>query len=100
AVCHAHRVTKDGLVLTSGPRTAMDLARWTRSDPHRLAMVDLAARFGLVTPEEFAEFIAPLGGFHGLNAVRPLVGVATALAESVPESHLRWHWLQAGLAPP
>lgn len=100
SVAPVHQVHVEEVPVTSPARTALDLARWCRSDARRLAMLDLSIRHGLVTPEEFDEFIAPLGGFHGLNSVRPLVGLASGLAESVPESELRWRWVQAGLPEP
>lgn len=99
-VPEAQRVQCGPLVVTNPLRTALDLARWVRSEPTRLAMLDLSARFGLIDKAEFAEFIAPLGGLHRLNNVRELVSHISARAESVPESEMRLHWLSAGLPVP
>lgn len=96
----AHRTEIDGLTVTTPPRTAMDLARWCRSDRRRLAMLDLAVRFGLITVPDFVAFIDPLAGLHGLNALRPLVPLASGLAESTPESEFRFDWIGAGLPRP
>lgn len=96
----AHRTRVDGLEVTTPARTAMDLARWCRTDRRRLAMLDLSVRFRLITVPEFTAFIDPLAGFHGLNALRPLVPLATGLAESTPESEFRFDWIEAGLPRP
>ncbi|QDO89641.1 hypothetical protein FNH13_15955 [Ornithinimicrobium ciconiae] len=95
-----HQVDIGDLRVTSGPRTALDLARWTRSGARRLAMLDLSARFGLIEPAAFATFLDPLGGLHGLGGVRDLVPLVSERAESVPESELRYDWLEAGLPSP
>lgn len=94
------RMQPGALVVTDPARTALDLARWVRSEPTRLAMLDLSARFGLIDKAEFAEFIEPLGGLHRLNNVRELVPHISVRAESVPESETRLHWLNAGLPAP
>ncbi|USQ75612.1 hypothetical protein [Ornithinimicrobium cryptoxanthini] len=94
------QVVIDGIRVTNGPRTALDLARWTRTDPRRLAMLDLSARFGLIEPALFATFLDPLGGLHGLGAVRDMVPLVSDRAESVPESTMRHAWLDAGLPSP
>ena len=93
-------VERGGIQLTSGPRTALDLARWTRPEGRRLAMLDLAARFELIEPSAFAAFLEPLGGLHGLAGVRELVPLVSARAESVPESELRHRWLQTDVPAP
>lgn len=99
-VPEGQRVHCGPLVVTDPLRTALDLARWVRPEPMRLAMLDLSARFGLIDKAEFAEFIAPLGGLHRLNNVRELVPHISVRAESVPESEMRLHWLNAGLPTP
>lgn len=95
-----HLVSIDGMVLTNGSRTALDLARWTRSKHRRLAMLDLSARFGLVDLSTFSAFLDPLGGLHGLGGVRELVPLVSSRAESIPESELRLAWLEADLPSP
>lgn len=93
-------VSVGDMVLTSGPRTALDLARWTRRKDRRLAMLDLSARFGLLDPTTFLAFLDPLGGLHGLGGVRELVPLVSSRAESIPESELRLAWLEADLPSP
>lgn len=99
-VPEAQRERHGALVVTSPMRTALDLARWERFEPTRLAMLDLSARFGLIDKGEFADFLAPLGGLHRLNRVRELVPLISVRAESVPESEMRFRWLSAGLPVP
>ncbi len=100
AVCERHTTEIDGIQLTSAHRTALDLTRWCKRDGRRLAMLDTCLRFGLVTTADLGQFVAPLGGLHGLAAVRALLPLATGLAESVWESELRMVWLAAGLPAP
>lgn len=95
-----HVVEIGEFLVTNGPRTALDLARWTGAASRRLAMLDLAARFGLIDLASFASFLEPLGGLHGLAGVRELVPQVSAGAESIPESELRHQWLAAGLPSP
>lgn len=90
----------DGIRLTNGPRTALDLARWSGSEARRLAMLDLSARFGLIQLSSYGAFLDPLGGLHGLQAVRDLVPLVSERAESIPESMLRHDWLDAELPAP
>jgi len=99
-VPESQRAQEGDLVVTSPQRTALDLARWARSEPRRLAMLDLSARFGLIDKDEFAQFIAPLGGLHRLNNVRELAPLISARAESVPESEMRFRWINAELPAP
>ena len=94
------RVQLDGMVVTDPLRTILDLARWAPSEDRRLAMLDLGARHQLIEREPFAEFLDPLGGLHRLAQVRELVPLISARAESVPESQMRYHWIQAGLPIP
>lgn len=88
------------LVVTTPPRTALDLARWVRTGPRRLAMLDLSARFELIERDAFRAFLDPLGGLHQLGAVRDLAPLVSTRAESVPESEMRHHWLQVELPAP
>lgn len=94
------RMQLGDVTVTDPMRTALDLARWVRSEPRSLAMLDLSARFGLIDKVAFAEFIEPLGGLHRLNTVRELAPLISTRAESVPESETRLHWLRAGLPTP
>ncbi|WP_256839536.1 hypothetical protein [Ornithinimicrobium faecis] len=95
-----HQVDVGGLRVTTASRTALDLARWTRNDGRRLAMLDLSARFGLMDPTGFGAFLDPLGGLHGLGKVRDLLPLVSVRAESVPESEMRVDWLECGLPTP
>lgn len=99
-VPQSQQVRLGDLVLTSSPRTALDLARWVTTDARRLAMLDLSARFQLIEQHTFLSFLDPLGGLHRLSKVRELVPLISPRAESVPESEMRYHWLQSGLPVP
>ncbi|MCK0112365.1 hypothetical protein MWU75_09475 [Ornithinimicrobium sp. F0845] len=99
-VPQAQQMVIDGIRVTNGQRTALDLARWTRSDARTLAMLDLSARFELMEPGAFHEFLDPLGGLHGLARVREVLPGVSSRAESVPESEMRHAWVEAGLPSP
>lgn len=96
----SQQVVIDGIRVTNGDRTALDLGRWTRSEARTLAMLDLSARFELIDPVSFASFLDPLGGLHGLGRVRDVLPLVSSRAESVPESEMRHAWLEAGLPSP
>ncbi|WP_162802142.1 hypothetical protein [Ornithinimicrobium murale] len=99
-VPESHREEVDGFLVTSGPRTTLDLARWAPTAGTRLGMLDVGARFGMIQRDPFADFLDPLGGLHRLAQVRALFPHISARAESVPESEMRYHWIQAGLPAP
>lgn len=90
----------DGLLVTNGARTTLDLARWAPTDGKGLAMLDVGARHGLIERASFTAFLDPLGGLHRLSRVRELLPHVSARAESPPESEMRYHWIQAGLPTP
>jgi hypothetical protein len=96
----SHRMLVDGLVVTTPARTSLDLARWAPRESRRLAMLDMAARHRLITPDTFADFLDPLGGLHRLANVRALLPMVSTRAESLPESEVRYHWCRAGLPTP
>lgn len=96
----AHLEEIDGLVVTNGARTTLDLARWAPTGGKGLAMLDVGARHELIERASFTAFLDPLGGLHRLTRVRELLPHISARAESVPESEMRYHWIQAGLPTP
>lgn len=89
-----------GVSITSPRRTAFDLARWSRTEAHALAMVDLSLRHGLIGQGDFTAYVASLKRLHGVPRVRAVVPEMSDRAESVPESELRWLWLGLGLGRP
>lgn len=93
-------VQLNDIPVTSPRRTALDLARWSRAEGRALAMLDLSLRHGLLDPTEFADYLRPMKGLHGLRRVRTVVGEMCGQAESVPESELRWTWLCLDLPRP
>lgn len=93
-------VQLDDIPVTSPRRTALDLARRSFKEGRALAMLDLSMRHGLVEPGEFADYVRPLKGLHGLKRVRAVVGEMCGEAESMPESELRWTWLSCELPRP
>lgn len=92
--------TVAGIAVTNGARTILDLARWAPTEGKGLAMLDVGARHHLIAPQSFAAFLDPLGGLHRLSRVRQLLPLISARAESVPESEMRYHWVNAGLPTP
>lgn len=94
-----HEIIELGEVRATSPvRTALDLARlvW-RFDA--LAALDQFVRTG-VSPAELASELDRFRGYRGVVQARALVPLADPRAESVAESALRLHWLDAGLPRP
>ncbi len=89
-----------GIAVTNAARTVLDLARWAPTAGQALAMLDVGARHRMIAPQSFADFLDPLGGLHRLSRVRELFPLISARAESVPESQMRYHWVNAGLPRP
>lgn len=92
-------VVELGLVRATSPtRTALDLARlvW-RFDA--LAALDQFVRIG-VSPSELIAELDRFRGYRGVLQARALVPLADPRAESVAESALRLHWIEAGLPRP
>ncbi|WP_154402218.1 hypothetical protein [Ornithinimicrobium cavernae] len=96
----AHVEELGGIAVTSAPRTILDLARWAPTEGKRLAMLDVGAGHRMIERDTFADFLDPLGGLHRLSRVRELFPLISTRAESVPESEMRYHWIQAGLPTP
>lgn len=87
-----------GLAVTSPLRTALDLGRslW-RFDA--LGALDQFLRIG-VDPGELVAEVDRFKGFRGVVQLRFLAPLADPRAESLAESALRLHWLDAGLPKP
>lgn len=90
----------DGIPVTSARRTALDLARWSRSEGRALAALDMCLRFDLISKGDFTAYLAPLKRLHGLRRTRTVSAEMSSLAESRPESELRWLWLSSDLPRP
>lgn len=88
----------DGVAVTSPERTALDLGRllW-RFDA--LAALDQFLRRGVELDELLLE-LPRFKGYRGVIQLRALLPIADGRAESVAESALRLHWLDAGLPAP
>ena len=95
-----HTVGYQGRLVTNPLRTAVDLARWSRTPARALAAVDLSLRHGLTTAQEIQAFLPMMKRRQGMPLVRAAVGVGTVGAESPMESELRYYWLESGLPPP
>ena len=93
-------VTYEGRLVTNGQRTAVDLARWSRTPARALTAVDLSLRHGLATSQELQAFLPMMKRRQGMPLVRAAIGMGTVDAESPKESELRYYWLEAGLPRP
>jgi hypothetical protein len=79
--------------------TAARLAASARHPARALAVLDASLRSGFVVAAALAD-IAAILHVDGIAAVRALIPLADARAESPPESWLRWLCHDAGLPPP
>ena len=95
----AHVVTRYGVLLTSGARTVVDLAR---SLPHleAVAVADSALHARITTKAELRRMLADCARWPGIGEARRVVEFSDELAESVLESAARVAFAQAGLPPP
>ena len=93
-------VQLDGLLLTAGPRTVVDLARWVRSPAKAQAMVDIGLRYGLTDVIQLGRALSRMKGYRGIGLARDAARAPSARAESPRESELRHHWVEAGLPTP
>jgi hypothetical protein len=93
-------VSYQGQFVTNSLRTAVDLARWSRTPARALAAVDLSLRHGLTSAQELHAFLPLMKRRQGMPLVRAAVSVGTVNAESPKESELRYYWLESGLPPP
>lgn len=93
----AHDVeSSNGIQMTTGLRTACDLAR-LRPRPRGLAALDALQRRWGFTAEEVAGEISRFIGFRGVVRLRELGPLADPRAESPAESAMRLLWIDAGL---
>ncbi len=81
-------VTVDGVRLTSPARTAVDVARFDRSFPGALAILDGALRSG-VSHDELVRTVAAQRRWKGIGTAREALSHADGAAESAGESFSR-----------
>lgn len=88
----------EGVRATSALRTTCDLARllW-RFDA--LGAIDAMIRAGVSRDQLVAE-LPRFRGYRGIRQARGLAPLGDGRAESMPESALRLHWIEAGLPTP
>ena len=94
-----HVVSYRGVLLTSVPRTVIDLAR-TLPFAEGVAVADSALHAGLTSKGELAAVIADCPRWRGLRRAREVTAFSDARSESVLESLSRAVFHQAGLPPP
>ena len=94
-----HVVSYRGVLLTSVPRTVIDLAR-TLPFGEGVAVADSALHAGLTSKSELAAVIADCARWRGLQRAREVTAFSDARSESVLESLSRAVFYQAGLPPP
>ena len=94
-----HVVSYRGVLLTSVPRTVIDLAR-TLPFAEGVAVADSALHAGLTSKSELAAVIADCPRWPGLQRAREVTAFSDARSESVLESLSRAAFHQAGLPPP
>jgi len=88
-----------GVAVTSGPRTAFDLARLLPM--HRAVVaLDRLLHLGVVDPAELADLLVIHRRGVGLPAARRAMTLADGGAESPQESLMRLAWVGAGLPRP
>jgi hypothetical protein len=94
-----HVVSYRGVLLTSVPRTVIDLAR-TLPFAQGVAVADSALHAGLTSKGELSAVIADCARWRGLQRAREVTAFSDARSESVLESLSRAVFHQAGLPPP
>ena len=94
-----HVVSYRGVLLTSVPRTVIDLAR-VLPFGEGAAVADSALHAGLTSKSELAAVIADCARWPGLQRAREVTAFSDARSESVLESLSRAVFHQAGLPPP
>ncbi len=94
-----HVVSYRGVLLTSVPRTVIDLAR-TLPFAEGVAVADSALHAGLTSKSALAAVIADCPRWRGLQRARDVTAFSDARSESVLESLSRAVFHQAGLPPP
>jgi Protein of unknown function (DUF559) len=94
-----HVVSYRGVLLTSVPRTVIDLAR-VLPFGEGVAVADSALQARLTSKSELAAVIADCARWPGLQRAREVTAFSDARSESVLESLSRAAFHQAGLPPP
>jgi Protein of unknown function (DUF559) len=94
-----HVVSYRGVLLTSVPRTVIDLAR-TLPFGQGVAVADSALYAGLTSKSALTAVIADCPRWPGLQRAREVTAFSDARSESVLESLSRAVFHQAGLPPP
>ncbi len=94
-----HIVSYRGVLLTSVPRTVIDLAR-TLPFAQGVAVADSALHAGLTSKSELTAVIADCARWRGLQRAREVTAFSDARSESVLESLSRATFHQFGLPPP
>jgi hypothetical protein len=89
--------TVDGCLVTTGLRTAYDLARWLELVEAVVALDALAGRFGF-KPAELLTLRRP--GARHIRRLDPAIALADPMSESAMETRLRLLLVLAGLPPP
>ncbi|HSR23393.1 MAG TPA: type IV toxin-antitoxin system AbiEi family antitoxin domain-containing protein, partial [Candidatus Eisenbacteria bacterium] len=89
----------DGVPVTSGVRTCLDLARH-RDRPDALAYVDALVRHGVAAKRQLLDALCRLDGLPWAEQGREIVELCDPRAESPGESWLRLRHLDAGFPPP
>ena len=89
----------DGLPLTSGSQTWLDLAAVLQDD-ELVAVGDSLYRGGHLDADAVAERLARAGGTRGVARARACAPLLTPLAASRPESRMRYWIIAAGLPVP
>ena len=93
------RTAISGVLLTSAPRTVIDLAR-TLPLAQGVAVADSALYAGLTSKSELSAIIGDCPRWPGLQRAREVTAFSDARSESVLESLSRAMFHQAGLPPP
>lgn len=88
--------TVHGLQVTTGLRTALDLAR-LRSRERGLAALDALRRAGGFDVPEMEREVLRFKGYRGVRRLRELIPLSDPRAESPAESVMRLRWLGARL---
>jgi hypothetical protein len=94
-----HVISHRGVLLTSVPRTVIDLAR-TLPFAQGVAVADSALHAGLTSKSELATVIAKCPRWPGLQRAREVTAFSDGRSESVLESLSRAAFHQSGLPPP
>jgi hypothetical protein len=93
-------VEVDGMPVTSSPRTAFDLGRWTSSRLHAVQRLDALANATDVKVNDIEAVMAEHRGARGLVRLRAALPLVDGGAESPQETRTRLVMIDAGLPTP